>query len=402
MHTALPRHHRTHNLRRNAAMLGILLAMVAALIPATAPSAEARKGRAASVKVRALPPIAKAGPRATAAPKGGIVTADFAPAQRGRPVLLQRKITKGKKKGKWARVSRKTQDATGQMVFKVNGSRYTYRVVSPAYGGYRKVVSKPVKMKKWSKKLDFSDGFGGRKLNKKHWTHDKRSHMPGIRTCARPTKADTTVRGGAVIMGVSRNPKRRDTCRITVNGKRQALPYLRNTQFSTAGKYSFKYGYAAARVKVQRSRGMHSAFWMNPLHGMQPKGKGKGSEIDVMEYFGQRSSGREQGIGTKLHRATKSGQWRSAGSTFAHTSVLKGPQQFWDNYHVYSVEWTPKRYIFRLDGREYYRTSRYVAKAPEYIILSMLTSDWEVPALFKPGNTLNDTAKVDWVRVWER
>src|SRR5690606_13600598 len=146
------------------------------------------------------------------------------------------------------------------------------------------------------------------------------------------------------------NPKRRGKCRITVNGKRQALPYLRNTQFSTAGKYSFKYGYAAARVKVQRSRGMHSAFWMNPLHGMNPKGRGKGSEIDVMEYFGQRDSGREQGIGSRLHRATKSGAWRTHGDVFSHTNTLKGPEQFWDNYHVYSVEWTPKRYIFRIDG----------------------------------------------------
>lgn len=402
MHTALPRPDRARNLRRTAATLAVFVAMVATLVPATTPSAEAKKGRTASVKIRALPPISKAGPRTAKAPKGAIVTADFKPAQSGRAVTLQRKITKGKKKGKWKKVRTRRQDQTGQMVFKVGGAKRTYRVVSPAHGGVRKVVSKPVKMKKWSKKLDFSDGFGGRKLNKKKWSHDKRPHLPGVRTCAKPTKADTTVRGGAVILGVSKNPKRRGKCRITVNGKRQAMPYLRNSQISTARKFDFKYGYAAARVKAQRSRGMHSAFWSNPLYGMQPKGRGKGTEIDVMEYFGQRDSGREQGIGTQLHRMSKGGQWRSHGSTFAHSATLKGPQQFWDNYHVYSVEWTPKRYIFRIDGREYFRSNRYVSKAPQYLILSMLTSDWEMPALYKPGNSLNSKAKVDWVRVWER
>src|SRR5690606_9114233 len=140
MHTAPSRLDRTSRLGRNAAALAILVAMVAVLVPATAPSAEAKKGRTASVTVRALPPIAKAGPRAAKAPKGAIVTADFRPAQRGRPVVLQRKITTGKKKGKWARVARRTQDQTGQMVFKVGGAKRTYRVVSPSYAGVRKVV----------------------------------------------------------------------------------------------------------------------------------------------------------------------------------------------------------------------------------------------------------------------
>jgi hypothetical protein len=64
--------------------------------------------------------------------------------------------------------------------------------------------------------------------------------------------------------------------------------------------------------------------------------------------------------------------------------------------HVYSVEWSPDGYVFRVDGHETYRTSQGLSQTPQFLILSLLTSDWELPRLKPPYGQMD----VDWVRVW--
>ena len=56
--------------------------------------------------------------------------------------------------------------------------------------------------------------------------------------------------------------------------------------------------------------------------------------------------------------------------------------------------------MFRIDGTETWRSSKAVSKQPEYLILSQLTSDWELKYLDR--STLPTSLKVDWVRVWQR
>ena len=48
---------------------------------------------------------------------------------------------------------------------------------------------------------------------------------------------------------------------------------------------------------------------------------------------------------------------------------------------MFSVEWSPGGYVFRIDGRETWRTSAGVSRRPEYLILSLLSSDYELPGL---------------------
>jgi hypothetical protein len=66
-------------------------------------------------------------------------------------------------------------------------------------------------------------------------------------------------------------------------------------------------------------------------------------------------------------------------------------------YHVYSVAWTPTSYVFRMDGVVTFQTSRpHLWRGPEYPVLSLLTSDWEIPAY-----TAGTAMRVDWVKVWQ-
>jgi hypothetical protein len=73
---------------------------------------------------------------------------------------------------------------------------------------------------------------------------------------------------------------------------------------------------------------------------------------------------------------------------------------WWSNYHVFSVEWTPTEYVFRIDSHEVWRTSEGVSHDPEFVILSMLSSDFELPTLGTQRGT-TQTTSVDWVKVWQ-
>ena len=60
----------------------------------------------------------------------------------------------------------------------------------------------------------------------------------------------------------------------------------------------------------------------------------------------------------------------------------------------------PTAYVFRIDGRETWRTTSGISAQPQYPILSLLSSDYELKNL--GGETrLPQSMYVDWVRVWQ-
>ena len=62
--------------------------------------------------------------------------------------------------------------------------------------------------------------------------------------------------------------------------------------------------------------------------------------------------------------------------------ALRGKSDtWWSRYHVFSVDWTASGYVFRIDGTITWRSSKAVSKVPQYLILSLLSSDWELPQL---------------------
>ena len=54
---------------------------------------------------------------------------------------------------------------------------------------------------------------------------------------------------------------------------------------------------------------------------------------------------------------------------------------FWKRFHVFSVEWSPDGYVFRVDSKRIFETHEAVSKRQQYLVLSMLSSDWELPKL---------------------
>ena len=202
-----------------------------------------------------------------------------------------------------------------------------------------------------------------------------------MRMCSRLSPRARSVADGVLRMGVAHDPARAgQTCTWTLNGRSGSHPYMLNTQLYTGGKFDFTYGYAAVRMKMHLDKGMHASFWMQPANWYTPGDPSKGTEIDVVEFFGRTK--KDSHIAAFLHWYDSDNAHHKLGGKFPYANRLKKRAETWSNaYHVFSAEWTPEAIVFRVDGREFHRETEIVSRAPEYLLLSMLTSDYELEKL---------------------
>ena len=99
--------------------------------------------------------------------------------------------------------------------------------------------------------------------------------------------------------------------------------------------------------------------------------------------------------------STGRARWSRPARSCARRPAWSGPPtRSGSGYHVFSVEWSPEGYVFRIDGDTTYRTDKAVSARTQFLILSLLSSDWELPELDR--SLLPATMSVDWVRVWQR
>ena len=225
----------------------------------------------------------------------------------------------------------------------------------------------------------FDDNFDGYGLNPGNWSTRYQDYTPGTgRHCARPADDRVNVSGGVATLSVHK-----------LSGATHDCPYgvWDNAMIGTPEMDS-PYGYYAARVMFQGSRGMHGSFW---LQGSAPGS----TEIDTAEYFGD---GRKLGgLSSFVHHGTNTNA-TSAGGELANVPGLLGKGRTPSNgWHVYSVQWSPSGYIFRIDGTPTFSTDKLLSGVPEQMVLSLLTSDWELPSKPNPASVM----RVDWVRAWQ-
>ena len=161
-------------------------------------------------------------------------------------------------------------------------------------------------------------------------------------------------------LSVLRDRSRATLCPALKNGEIAGrYAYRLNGHIGTDKAFSFRYGVAAARIKFPRLRGQHGSFWMQPVGGMYPGGTGH--EIDVTEFFGRTHN--RSGLFSYIHRY-EGGRIVKTGANIPDT-FLHGPRDGWGkNFHVFSVQWTPRWLIFRIDGKETWRIGGRISQVP--------------------------------------
>lgn len=133
-------------------------------------------------------------------------------------------------------------------------------------------------------------------------------------------------------------------------------------RIDTRDKVMFTYGTAAARMKLPKGSGFWPAFWA--LGGGKWPETG---EIDIMEYVGE-----TDWVGVALHGPDYSGETPLVNKYF----FPEGEDV--TQWHVYSVDWTPESFEFKVDGRLIYRVikpmvehyGKWAFDNPKFLILN--------------------------------
>lgn len=351
----------------------------------------------ASVRLALLPGVSQPGPTTATAPEASLAVATVRPARSGGEVLLQRSSEAG-----WDTVSSAVPDDAGI-------ARFDDLAASDAEGTFRARVldgagevdqdSEPVTGPAWSRVLD--EPFDGTSLDSSVWGYRSVGvyNLKDDGRCATSSTDAVTVADGRLKLRVLRDRTRAgERCR-TEHG---TFDYFLNGRIDTENRFGFTHGVAAARVKFQQGRGQHGAFWLQreattPLVPGDPGSSG--TEVDVAEFFGD--GAKDGGMGTYVYYTDARGEETKVGGIQPDaTSRLPAGDTWWDRFHVFSLEWTPGGYVYRVDGREIQRTSRGVSQTDEFLVLSLTTKDWELRRLDE--SLLPSSMEVDWVRVWQR
>lgn len=337
--------------------------------------------------VRILPPISQPGSKPASASRAkNVVFASFSPARPGRRAVAQRRDGKT-----WKTVSESVVNDAGRVSFRVpqgkGGKEVIYRVKLYGARGAKPIATQARSTTASIGSLRWEDQFNGTKLSDEWMLMDPEYDTVANRRCSKGSTRAYKVRGGTLDLKVLLDPERvKETCRAYGRDNR----YQINGAVSTRQTQHFTYGYAAARIKFHRLRGQHSAFWLTTDH------VNNGTEVDVAEWFGKQTNTMANNIYIRKNGVKKR---KYGGAVKNLDSFLTSQSDAWySRYHVFSVEWTKKQYVFRIDGRTTFSTKKGHTNKKMFVWLTNLSGDYELH--FMDPKNYPQTTSVDWVRIW--
>lgn len=164
----------------------------------------------------------------------------------------------------------------------------------------------------------------------------------------------------------------------------------------TKGLAEWKYGRIEAKAKLPKGRGMWPAIWMlsNDKIGWPESG-----EIDIMEHVGYDNDTIHGTIHTKAYNHMK-------GTQKGKSIFIENPNE---EFHVFSIEWTPDKIDFLLDDVVYNHiknenktTAEWPFDKKFYLILNVA-----VGGMWGGQKGIDDTILpqqmiIDYIRVYQR
>lgn len=167
----------------------------------------------------------------------------------------------------------------------------------------------------------------------------------------------------------------------------------------TYGKWTQRYGYFEARVKLPRVPGLWPTFWMMPDRGaaVGPQGQradtgNGGMELDIMEHLTRWGPYR---YNIALHFDGYQKDHTSVGSSVNYVQADK------DGFITSGLLWTPGSTVFYCNGRELWRwEGSRVSNVPSNFIIEITTGGWDNNAV--DDKQLPADYLIDYVRAWQR
>jgi len=243
----------------------------------------------------------------------------------------------------------------------------------------------------------FTDEFNKKGLNPEKWW-DFNPAWVGRKPAFFARENVKVKKGSLLLTARAQNPKK-----VSVENKVRGYD-----QFTTAtikSKTRIKYGYFEARCKTMKAS-VCNAFWLyDPLDAAAKYSAGSFSEeIDIFELFGKPTKKEnERTFFATVHRMetpyveslVKSKQTPMENKSFN----MKVPFDFYADFHVYGLLWTPTEMKWYLDGKEVFsRKNDYFTTALYLMFDCEIMAAW---AGLPDKEDLPATFEVDYVRVWK-
>ncbi len=209
--------------------------------------------------------------------------------------------------------------------------------------------------------LVWQDEFMGTEINTQNWTHEIGGNGWGNNELQYYTnRSDNSyIEDGKLV--------------IQANKENYLGKDYTSARIITSGKQSWQYGRVEARIKLPFGKGIWPAFWMLG-ESIFSIGWPQCGEIDIMEMVGGTS-------GDKVTHGTahwdQTGSHASYGGTYTLSTGI-----FADDYHLFTIEWTPQSIKWLMDGQQYHVIDITPAELSEFhekffIILNVAVGgDW--------------------------
>ncbi|MCC5845489.1 MAG: glycoside hydrolase family 16 protein [Verrucomicrobia bacterium] len=167
----------------------------------------------------------------------------------------------------------------------------------------------------------------------------------------------------------------------------------------TFGKWTQRYGYFEARMKLPAAPGLWPAFWMMPDRGQEngiwyrrQRTEDGGMEFDIMEHLTAWGPYR---FNVAMHWDGYAENHRAIGSSNIYVPTDA------EGFFTIGMLWTPGEVVYYGNGEEIGRWEHpRVANVQSYMILYMVSGGWaNVP--LDPSQLPSDFV-IDYVRAWQR
>jgi beta-glucanase (GH16 family) len=237
--------------------------------------------------------------------------------------------------------------------------------------------------------LVWSDEFNEPEINADNWTHEIGGHGWGNNESQYYTERsmNSFIQDSVLVI---------QALKENYGGKNYT-----SARMITRGKQFWQYGKIEARIKVPFSQGLWPAFWLLG-ESFGTVGWPACGEIDVMEFLG----GTDQWGADRENRAYGTVHWQHDGrhaSYGGHYTLNSG--KFQDEFHVFTVEWTPTKMEWFIDGNSYHVIDITGAQLSElhdefFILLNVAVGgNW--PGYPDATSIFPQTMQVDYVRVYQ-
>jgi len=236
------------------------------------------------------------------------------------------------------------------------------------------------KKKKW--KLKFRDEFNGTALDRSKWHDQREDWIVGgqpynNREGAFYKPENTTVSKGSLVQMV------KDEAAGDLRYTKELYPRTTG-MVNTDHRFSFKYGYVEARVRVPRCKGCWPVFWTLPTTNTWPP------EVDMFEFIDTAGTERRPFIAS--HWQDSSGL---QSELYYYTTPCGTATDYTNSWHTYGYLWTGDKIQPFLDGVPGpVMTGASVPHVEMYLIMALSTV-----SNFATEN--GSKMLTDYVRVWQ-